>query len=282
MIVDLSQEGPSYSQEVFALEIAHASKRLYQDHELALRISVSSAADAMPTAIRHLGTNLHHFDTYSIPTEQPAASTNLQLASASAMTYSQVQALSGSAASVCTLWMCERGNQSFVGPMRVIEAVATMTKLTKLHLMVSGGFYRGPTDFRPLTQLSMLQDLALQCYDACNSCEGVLSWNRLTLRKVTLTANAWSASTYRSLQAVAQLDFLSISIRRLDTEQAHAFGSITAELFRLNLHDAIGGNELATLNSSRPAVHELTVWKLGQTFSLPPATILTTAYICDS
>ena len=265
----MTQEGPSYCQEVLAFEIAHASKQLSQDHDLALRISVSSATDAVPTAISYLGNNLHYFDTYSIPTEQPANSTNLQLAKGLAMTYPQVQALSGSAASVCTLWVSDRGNQAFVAPVLVTEAIATLANLTKLHLMVSRGVDGDPTDFQPLAQLSMLQDLALQCCDDYSSCEGVLICNRQTLRKVILTAYAWSASTYRSLPAVAQLAFLSIRIRGLDIAQAHAFGLITAEVFRLSLHGVIGGDELAALNSSRPAVHELTVWKLDQTFSLP-------------
>ena len=263
----MTQEGPSYCQDLLAFDIAHASKQLFPDHDLVLRISVTSAADAVPTAIRHLGSHLHHFDTYSIPTEQPAASTNLQLATTSAMTYPQVQALSGSAASICTLWVSSTANQAFVPSKRVTEAVATMANLTKLHLTVSSSDHQ--TDFQPLAKLSMLQDLALQCNDDHNTCEGVLMRNRRTLRKVTLTGHTWSASTYSSLQAVAQLDFLSINIRWLDTVQAHAFGSITAEVFRLNLHGAMRRHELAALNSNSPAVHELTVWNLDRTFRLP-------------
>ena len=144
-----------------------------------------------------------------------------------------------------------------------------MANLTKLHLTVSRGHYGDPTDFQPLAQLSMLQNLALQCNDDYNKCEGVLMRNRQTLRKVTLTAHAWSASTYSSLQAVAQLDFLNISIKGIDIEQAQAFGSITAEVFRLNLHGMIREGALAALNSNSPAVHELTLWNLDQAFSLP-------------
>ena len=266
----MAQEGPSCCQKILALETAHAAKQLFQDHELALRISVSLAArltNVVSTAISYLGSNLHHFDTYSIPTEQPAASTSLQLIKTPPMTYQQVQALSDSAASVCTLWVADSGD--FVASTHVTEALATMANLTKLHLTVSRGRYGDPTDFQPLAQLSMLQDLALQCNDGYNTCEGVVMRNRHTLRKVILMAYAWSASTYSSLQAVAQLDFLSISIRGLDTEQAHAFGSITAEVFRLNLHGTIRENALAALNSSSPAVCELTVWDLDQAFSLP-------------
>ena len=95
--LDVSYEGSFHCQGILAAEIARASKQLFHHHELALRISVSSAASAInvvPTAISYLGSNLHHFDTYSIPTEQPAASTNFQLMKTSPMTYQQVQDLS--------------------------------------------------------------------------------------------------------------------------------------------------------------------------------------------
>ena len=245
------------------------SARLLQEHQLIVGISIQPATNTtiVPPAIvlRQLGAFLCRFDTYTIPTDQPAANTKVGVKLA--VTVNHILGLRDSDPSDCTLYI-ETANPSPIQyPVPIM--VASMTNLTKLHLTIADRNCISTVDFQPLTQLSLLEDLALQVlpWKKPECCHGVVSNNRQSLQFVTLTAASWTVATYCSLQQIVQLKTLNISIVNADTAQAQALGAVTAELFKLTLHrhhfGAQSEETFQALQESQPEIHELTLRKQG-------------------
>ena len=263
---------------------AALSANLLQRHQLTLGISIEPVTNTtivLPASVlRQLGTFLCCFDTYTIPTDQPAAIrttnagvssfTSINLGLTSAVTVNHILDLSDSDPSDCTFCIAtdhpDPWHPSPVNYRNTLTAVvASMANLTKLHLTIADSFSLSGIDFQPLAQLLLLEDLALQVFGwrEPECCSGVLRSNRQTLQFVTLTADSWTAATYRSLQQIVQLKTLTISIINANTAQAQALKGVTAELFRLtlqNIHGAQLDDTLQALQDNEPAgVHELTL-----------------------
>ncbi|KAL3146902.1 hypothetical protein ABBQ38_014874 [Trebouxia sp. C0009 RCD-2024] len=242
------------------------SAHLLQQHQLALRISVGPAKGTTivppPDVLRQLRAFLHEFDTYSIPTEQPAACRTTSTDLESKLSYDHVEYLLDSNLSKCTFSTSTQHEIEVPSSVKIgiVHIVAAMTHLTKLHLTIADQFYLSTIDFQPLSKLVLLTDLALQIvHKVPTCCNGVLTSNCQTLQFVTLTAGSWTAATYCSLQHIAQLKILNLTIMGIDTAQAQALMGVTAEVFRLTLHGDFSPQGIQALQNSQPKVHELTL-----------------------
>ena len=87
---------------------------------------------------------------------------------------SQVAWFLANAAQLRTLCILDSG-----WPTDSMPLIAQFTGLVKLHLNLDK--VNAIADFGPLSQLSLLKDLALHCCSACLDCQGVLSSNRTHL-----------------------------------------------------------------------------------------------------
>ena len=231
-----------------AKQVARFAQLLHLQQQLALRVSFEAATDTTilppPGVLQQLQACLYQFDTYSIPTEQPAASRTLSAETNSKITYDHLWYLSNTnRKSICTFSISTDHDFEVSSSVKagIIGALAPMmSTLTKLHLTIRDSFFLSTIDFQPLAQLGLLTDLALQIvHKVPTCCDGVLRSNRQTLQSVTLTAGSWTAATYGSLQHIAQLKVLTITIMEVDAAQAQALGGVKAELFRLTLHGAV-------------------------------------------
>ena len=73
--------------------------------------------------------------------------------------------------------------------------IGALSSLTRLHISTAG---RLNVDFQPLSQLTQLADLVLQCCALSASCADVLH-SRQTLQRVALIARSWDVATFASL-----------------------------------------------------------------------------------
>lgn len=246
---------------VFAQQIA-ISAHLLEQYQLTLGISVKAATQATtipaPGILQPLKAFLCQFGTYSIPTDQLAASGPTSADCGSQIEIAHLSDLQASKCSVCTFYITsDHGMPIHQG---VVAAVASMTHLTKLHVTIGGSSHPLEIDLQPLAQLSLVTDLALQINNnTANCCNGVIRSNEKTLQFVSLTAGMWTAATYCSLQHVAHLKVFNLTIMENDTAQAQALGGITAQLFRLTLHGVKSAGGFQALHDSQPRMHELTL-----------------------
>lgn len=219
---------------------ADGAQRLFYKHQLTLRLTVAAAGSGPPApeVLALLGPDFYQFDTWHIPTQQPADGGPANFDMKTVLTSQHVRVLAGGKASVVSI--CVTGSLDAIGNnpsnyleeisvpvIGVIAALDSMTNLTTLQLTKTDW----AIDYQPLAQLSSLKHLALQCSVDKPCCEGVLDSNRHTLTDVTLTAPTWSVATLCSLQRNEQLDTLNISVlltlprhKRLATSQQTASG----------------------------------------------------------
>lgn len=245
------QGSNTFMLSMSAQQVAAHAHVLHQ-HQLTLGMSVEAATEAAslpePIVLHVLKAYLCQFDTFSVPTDQPAAIKTTVADARSQIDLLQLKGLQNSNLSVCTCCIATSYG--------VVDVVATMTSLTTLHLTIADC---SQVDLQPLAQLGLITDLALQVsYRNLSCCEGVLRSNKQTLQSVTLTAGEWSAASYCSLQHIPQLKILNLTVMEIDTPQAQALGGITAELFRLTLHGVESTRGFQALHDSHPGIHELT------------------------
>lgn len=267
-----------------ASQVANIAAQLSQEQQLDLGISIY-ARSCKETALPHpeilklLKGFLHHINTCSIPHEQPAASDPEWIdqhayAQSLRCSYQHANFLQGSKVPVCTLQLRYAGwnagwNDEVSAFNQCMVVLPSLTHLTKLHLAFVDKLGYRPVNFEPLAQLSLLEDLAVQCIQCAGPCyltvfgpvccKGVLESNAQSLRSVILSG-FWSAAAYSSLQSVLHLDTLSIHTTGLDIHQANAFAGIQADSFRLTLHRQLWPDVVTALERSQPQVHKLTKW----------------------
>ena len=138
--------------------------------------------------------------------------------------------------------------------------MSSLTHLTSLHLTL----ITAAADFGPLSQLSHLKELGLQCYCQLACCQGVLSSCKGSLRFVTLAALTWDAATYGALGCMPQLDMLTIKVDTMAVDQAEQLQTVSAKLFAMAIFECghmqpAAMQMLATVGSN---VHSLTLWKI--------------------
>ena len=197
-------------------------------------------------------------DIYSIPAQQ--TTTNAHAYKAATSEFSCMADLMYCSAKLSTLCIAQSG----WSPYRVADTlvyIAQLQGLTKLHLTFSDST-QAP-DFQPLSTLSKLENLALQC--ACHSaaCSSVLDSCRSSLRHVILASDSWTWDTYSALQHILSLETVLLKLRALSAPEAHALVGVRAKSIHLDLHS--DGNLLSeslfALSTARPAVqvHALTL-----------------------
>ena len=136
-----------------------------------------------------------------------------------------------------------------------------MYSLKKLHVSID----EDKIDFSPLSQLSKIEDLALQCLGDEASCSEVLKSNRHSLQHVKLTSYSWDDQTYLAFHVVASL---KTSVLKLDTLSIYAAqiiaGMVSAGSVKISLHECHNMKALAfrALSSGTGHIQQLTLWNM--------------------
>lgn len=143
-----------------------------------------------------------------------------------------------------------------------MPSVAHFSSLTRLHLSLACG--NPVADFQPLSQLSTLEDLALQYHGSPCCCKDVLVSCRQTLRAVILASTGLSDATYQALGQVPCLNRLVIKLWAMNTTQATGFQHLKAKHVHLEIFNFMHTSQMALLfwanRSNVIQVHELTLW----------------------
>ena len=113
-----------------------------------------------------------------------------------------------------------------------VPRIGTLTSLTKLHISTADSLV---IDFQPLSQLTQLIELGLQCMTKPASCTHVLCSSRKTLRRVVLIALSWDIATYTSLGCLGPPIDVSIRVATLQEAEARALSSVPANTIHLAL-----------------------------------------------
>ena len=249
--------------EQHAEQVACISARLREKYGTQVYITLRAARNAplapTPSVIKHLAPFLHHMDYYTIPDQHIYDCSQLSAMSQSNMTVSHVQALQQAATSLQSL--CMANCRHDIAPLSAaIEAMSYLKHLTRLHLTLLAT----AADFSPLSQLSHLQEVGLQCCWPLACCQGVLSSCKDSLCIVTLAAVTWDGATYGALGCIRQLDMLTIKVETMAVDQAEQLQTVEAKLFEMAIFECghmqpAAMQMLATVGSN---THCLTMWKL--------------------
>ena len=199
----------SSQADLWASQIVSLSTELQIRHGVDICIHLQSASGATTTlpasALQLLAPLLHSIDMYTVRHQQTADSQYTNAAVFSKFTPAHITALqycNDSLLALCISDLHASGAQPMATMADQMAVIAQLSGLTKLHLSTDGSQV---VNFEPLSQLSSVQDLALQSVRRDVSCAGILTSSRLTLRQIILTADCWSSDTYTALQ---QLDHL--------------------------------------------------------------------------
>lgn len=250
-----------------AVQIASTSRTLFQTHGVTVCISLCSSpeSDINPMILQHLAPCLHGIDLYSVPAEQFPAFDPSRMRH-SAFAHAHITALESCSTSFTSLCISDRniGSEHHTTSLASsLPAIAQLGSLTKLHLSLM--YCSTPaSDLQPLSQLSSLEDLALQCGGGTASSPGVLLSCRLSLQTITLAASCWSLATYSALSQVPLLDRLVIKLAKFDAAQPLGISLLRAKHIKLELLnfqriDAVALSAWASL-SGVMQVHALTIW----------------------
>ena len=254
---------------------------------VAINITIQSARDTpnpVPLVIlQSLAPYLSSISLYSVPTELVTRPWPGLCAAHSGFTATHVAALRRCDARLSTLCVSEIPTPLALPPDSIANSMADIAQLAglaKLHLTFALTHLH--LDFQPLSQLTTLTDLALQCYLNSASCVGVLDSNKQGLQHVILAAGSWSDDTYVALQQIPHLGTLTLKVWMLSSAQAHALNGVTASHTHLDLHQVrhLPGNPLLALSTA--AIHQLTLWNVDdvscqQLGSMPSLETLTIA-----
>ena len=140
-----------------------------------------------PAILRQLAPFLRHIDLSKILRGPVAHDSQAVLPYWSVFASKHVNAISGSKAllSLCISDLPGASVSVRDSLVTCIPLISTLTSLTKLHISTAGG---SVIHFQPLSQLTQLRDLGLQCMTASASCAHVLRSSRQTLQRVKLIA----------------------------------------------------------------------------------------------
>lgn len=143
-----------------------------------------------------------------------------------------------------------------------ISAIASLQHLTKLHLSIEGR-----TDFNPLTQLTSLEDLALQALSRHASACQVLHSNRHSLQRVILSSRGWDSATFEALHSLPNLDSVTIKVVFLTDVDAATLSSLlrpSSLQIMLRSCSRMHPHVFHTLTSGIASLTHLELWELDQ------------------
>ena len=167
---------------------------------------------------------------------------------------------------------------------QAVSDIALLTSLTTLRLQFDNSSQLA--GFQPLSQLSSLMDLTLQCACDLASCAGVLESSRHTLCRVHLASNSWSLDTYSALQQIQHLDLLVLRLYVPSAPQIDALAGITPRNYQLRLHHlrSLPDQPLLNLSAAVPIVHNLCLYNIDDAICQQLGTLpsLQTLFIHDS
>ena len=114
-----------------------------------------------------------------------------------------------------------------------VSTLAGMANLKKLHLTFADTLR--PPDFRPLAQLTCLQDLALRC-QGCNlfadlECSQVMDSNASSLQHLKLESRSWADITYAAVGRVSTLKDVDFKVAVLSDSSAALVSSLVRPRF---------------------------------------------------
>ena len=177
-----------------------------------------------PEAIRMLAPFLSSIDYHSVP-DLLATTSPFVHGSRACFTDAQVEALLSAKQSLQALCISEHvyGQISPAPFQAQIPSIAALSNLTKLHLSMCG-----QPDFRPLAQLTKIEDLALQCGGNSSDCSQVIESNRHGLQSLTIASISWTDSTYVAAASVEALRTVVVKVRIM----TEAGAALVANLLR--------------------------------------------------
>ncbi len=164
-----------------------------------------------PEAIRMLAPFFSSIDYHTVP-DLLATTSPFVHGSKACFTDAQVEALPSASQLLQTLCISEHvyGQISPAPFQAQISSVAALSNLTKLHLT----FLEQP-DFRPLAQLTKIEDLALQCSGNSSDCSHIIDSNRLGLQSGTIASRSWADNTYAAAANVETLRTVVVKVEIL-------------------------------------------------------------------
>ena len=276
----------SSQADLWATQIVSISTELQIRHGVNVCIHLQSASGAttmLPaSALQLLAPLLYSIDMYTVPHQQTALSNHTSAVLFSGFTPAHIAALqycSDGLSALCVSDLHASDAQPVASIAGHMAVIAQLSGLSKLHLSLGGS---QDANFEPLSQLSSVQDLALQSPRRGVSCTGILTSSRLTLRHIILTAESWSLDTYTALQQLRHLQKLLIKLYVMSAADGAALARVKATYLHLDLRQCNDTSGLSALSSADPAsqIHELTLWGLDDHCcyhleSLPSLQVLT-------
>ena len=260
----------------YAKLIASASEALHAVHKVKVQITLCSSKDATvappPDVLQLLAPFVTQVDYYSVFKDLVGGDRNDYVTIDAAFTPSHIAGLQQGSTNLQTLSISDRtqSEDQLATLATSMSAIANFTSLTRLHLTLT--LHATAADLQPLAQLSLLEDLALQCPVDVEgaSCSGVLSSSRTTLCAVVLKAGSWDAETYRSLQGSAQLEKVCIRVFWLWYAAALELGKVKAKFIQLvivELHEC-SCRTFRALTAHKPCIRELACRDMPDDFTV--------------
>ena len=143
-----------------------------------------------------------------------------------------------------------------------IGVIASLQHLTRLHLS-----NQARTDFHPLTQLTSLEDLALQSGSRSASASDVLHSNSHSLQRLVLSSRGWDTATFEALHDLPKLGSLTIKVLFLTDGDAATLSSLqTPVLLQLMLRRCgkMQPQTVHTLTTGTASITHLELWEVDQ------------------
>ncbi len=181
--------------------------------QVCLHLCSKAGGQLLPSteAIRALAQFLSSIDFHSVP-DLLATTSPFVHGCQACFTDALVEALPSASQSLQTL--CISGHvygQLSPTPSQIqISLVAALSNLTKLHLTMGS-----QPDFRPLAQLTKIEDLALQCSGFSSDCSRVIDSNQHGLQRLIIASCSWTDSTYAAAANVETLRTVVVKVATL-------------------------------------------------------------------
>ena len=256
--------------------ITYISKSLQAFRKVKVQITLCSSKDATvappPDVLQLLAPFITQVDYYRVLKDLISRDRNEFVTIDAAFTPGHIVGLQQCSTNLQTLSISDRtqSEDQLATLVPSMSAIANFTSLTRLHLTLT--LSSTAADFQPLAQLSLLEDLALQCPVDVNSvsCSGVLSSSRTTLRAVLLKAGSWDAEIHRSLQGSTQLEKVCIRVLWLWDTAALELGKVKANCMQLVILklDQCSSSALRALTAHKPCVRELACRDMPDDFTV--------------
>ena len=141
-----------------------------------------------------------------------------------------------------------------------IGAIASLRHLTMLHLSI-----QARTDFQPLSQLTGLQDLALQSDSRSASAGDVVLSSSQSIQRIVLSRRGWDSATFAALDECPKLDTVTVKVLCLCEEDVRVLSNLmmpSSLQIMLRKCNKMKPKDFHTLTSGTAAITHLELWEL--------------------